>query len=190
MTPGASKKHRSGVRQHLDRSWRQRFHQFRISRRIGYMGEHVFIDADAILERFLAGISVESNVVVKARTRICAAQPDATISIGANTTVGHYTFVFASIGVDIGSDCLIAPFCYIVDSNHGIRKDQLIREQEMTASKISIGSDVWLGCGARILRGVTVGNGAVIAAGTVVSQDVPEHAIVIGNPAQIVDYRR
>ena len=54
---------------------------------------------------------------------------------------------------------------------------------------ISIGHDVWIGCDAIVLSGVTIGTGAVIGAGAVVSRDVPAYAIVVGNPARIVRYR-
>ena len=52
-----------------------------------------------------------------------------------------------------------------------------------------IGSDVWIGEGARILSGVSIGNGAIIGAGTVVSKNVPDYAVVVGNPGRIVKYR-
>jgi len=52
-----------------------------------------------------------------------------------------------------------------------------------------IGNDVWVGAAALVLKGVTVGDGAVIGAGSVVTKDVPPYAIVTGNPAQIIRYR-
>jgi acetyltransferase-like isoleucine patch superfamily enzyme len=54
---------------------------------------------------------------------------------------------------------------------------------------IRIGDDVWVGCSVQILPGVTIGNGAVIAAGSLVNKDVPENAIVAGVPAKIIKYR-
>jgi len=55
--------------------------------------------------------------------------------------------------------------------------------------KCIIGNDVWIGTNSTILRGVTIGNGAVIGANTVVTKDVPDYAIVVGNPARIIKYR-
>jgi acetyltransferase-like isoleucine patch superfamily enzyme len=89
----------------------------------------------------------------------------------------------------IGRDCLIAPFCYFVDSNHGYERHALIREQKMTAEPISVGDDVWIGAHVIVTKGVRIGTGAVIAAGSVVRKDVPEYAVVAGNPAEIVKYR-
>ena len=60
----------------------------------------------------------------------------------------------------------------------------------MSAAKITIGNDVWLGTGVKILKGVTIGDGAVVSAGSVESSDVPSFAIVAGNPVVVVDERR
>ncbi|WP_010076466.1 CatB-related O-acetyltransferase [Clostridium cellulovorans] len=57
------------------------------------------------------------------------------------------------------------------------------------SDECEIGNDVWIGAGANILRGVTIGNGAVIGASSVVTKDVPPYAIVVGNPAKIVRLR-
>ncbi|WP_313901695.1 CatB-related O-acetyltransferase [Aliiglaciecola sp. M165] len=54
---------------------------------------------------------------------------------------------------------------------------------------LEIGNDVWIGCGAVVLRGVSIGNGAVIGANSVVTRDVPDYAIVAGNPARVIKYR-
>ena len=60
---------------------------------------------------------------------------------------------------------------------------------DLIKKQLLIGSDVWIGANAVILRGVTVGNGAVIAAGAVVNKDVPSYAIVGGVPAKIIKFR-
>ena len=110
--------------------------------------------------------------------------------IGKWTTIGYHTHLFATSTITIGDNCLIAPFCYLVDANHSIRRNSLIREQEMSAAPITIEDDVWMGTGAVILKGITVGQGAVISAGAIVAEDVPPYAIVGGNPAKVIDERR
>ncbi len=130
------------------------------------------------------------QVIVKEGVRMCPANPDASIRIGDWSTIGYHTHLFATTRIEIGSNCLIAPFCYLVDSNHGIARDVLIREQPMSSLPILIEDDVWIGANVTILRGVTIGEGAVIGAGSVVDQDVPAYAIVRGNPAEDVDTRR
>jgi acetyltransferase-like isoleucine patch superfamily enzyme len=64
-----------------------------------------------------------------------------------------------------------------------------IRMQEHIKQSISIGDDVWIGANVTILKGVNIANGVVIGAGSVVIKDIPEYAIVVGNPARIIKYR-
>lgn len=179
----------SGVRKHLRRTALQRLRQWWACRCLGAVGDGVFVERNVEFMRYPSNIRLGTQVIVKEGARICSAQPNAPIKIGDWTSVGQHTFVFASAGITIGSSCLIAPFCYIVDSNHGIVRSKLIREQLMVSYPIVIEDDVWLGCGTRILRGVTIRRGAVVAAGSVVLEDIPEYSIAQGVPAKIVGQR-
>ena len=97
--------------------------------------------------------------------------------------------IFSKSNISIGKDCLIAPFCYLVDSGHGTDLGCLIREQSMVTAPIVIGNDVWLGTGVVVMKGVTIGNGAVVAAGSVVTKDIPPNMIVGGVPARFIQQR-
>jgi len=154
-----------------------------------HAGAGVHVDRNVRLLRHPGNVHLAARVMLKEGVRICPAQPDAQVCIGENTTVGYHTFIFASAGVSIGRDCLLAPFCYLVDANHGVAAGRLIREQDMTASPIEIGDGVWLGAGVTVLPGVRIGHGAVVAAGAVVREDVPDNAIAAGIPAQVKGYR-
>lgn len=77
----------------------------------------------------------------------------------------------------------------MIDHNHGLAKDMIIREQRATIGEVIIEDDVWIGAGAKILSGITVGKGAVIGANAVVTSDIPPYAIVGGVPARIIKYR-
>ncbi len=178
-----------GVREYSRITWRHRLRLARARRALGDIGEDVFIDRDVEFMRHPERITIGARVIVKEGARICPTNPEAMVSIGDWTTIGYQTFVFASTSITIGRDCLIAPFCYLVDSNHGIARDRLIREQAMTASPIRIENGVWLGVGVVVLRGVVVGEGAVVGAHAVVNADVPPYAIAAGNPARVVGYR-
>lgn len=179
-----------GVRKHLRRSPRQRLQQLIWERRIGGVGPHTFIEPGAEYLRHPAAIRLGDHVIVKSGARLCPTNEQASISVGDWTTIGYHTHVFATTRIDIGADCLIAPFCYLVDANHGIRRGRLIREQPMSAAPIVLGDDVWLGVGATVLAGVTIGTGAVVSAGSVVSNDVAAYSIVAGVPAVAVGERR
>jgi acetyltransferase-like isoleucine patch superfamily enzyme len=179
----------SGVRTYSTPTWCQRVRVRLLSRRLARVGRDVYVDRNVGFLRHPDRITIGDHVIVKEGARLCPTNPDATITIGDWTTIGYHTFVFASTAITIGANCLIAPFCYLVDSHHGIARDVLIREQAMTARPIAIDDDVWLGVRVTVLNGVHIGRGAVVGAGAVVNQDVPSLAIVAGNPARVIGYR-
>ena len=79
--------------------------------------------------------------------------------------------------------------CKIFTANHQYKKDSLIIEQENIIKPVIIGSDVWIGARSIILPGVTIGEGSVIAAGSVVTKSVDKYSVVGGNPAKLIKYR-
>lgn len=115
----------------------------------------------------------------------------ARLVMGAHSTIGEQNNIRAGGGsIIIGSHCRISQQVSIVSSDHGIRREELIAKQEwVSKGDIIIGDDVWVGCSSQILAGVTIGNGAVIAAGSLVNKDIPEYAVVAGVPARVLKYR-
>ena len=115
---------------------------------------------------------------------------------GGELVVGHHTFINAHtmvIGggnVYIGANTAIAPYCIIVASNH-VFSDLKTNtyDQGLVTHGITIGDNVWIGAGSRILDGVTIGNGAVIGAGSVVTNDIPPNAVAMGIPAKVTRIR-
>lgn len=177
------------MRSSLKMTWRVRWRVFRQSLRLGKLGKGVFIDKAVELMRFPKNIFIEDDAVIKTGAHICACNSSATINIGQRTTIGYHTFIFSSEKIEIGDDCLIAPFVYIVDSDHGIKKNQKINQQKNSTSAIKIGQDVWIGTGAKILKGVNIGQGAIVAASSVVKEDVAPFQIVGGIPAKVIGER-
>ena len=89
--------------------------------------------------------------------------------------------------VTIGDDCLIGPQCGLYTAVHPM--DSSLRAQNYVKGEpITIGDRVWIGGHCTILPGVTIGSNAVIGAGSVVTHDVPDNAVVAGNPARILRY--
>lgn len=86
---------------------------------------------------------------------------------------------------------MMGPWCIIYTRNHAFsRTDIPMREQGMQDFKpVSIGNDVWIGSRVTITSGVKIGNGCIIGTGSVVTKDVPDFAVVGGNPAKILKYR-
>lgn len=113
--------------------------------------------------------------------------------LGENSKIGELNNIRASGGqIIIGNNCLISQGVSMIAANHKINKEALIVEQEWDSEKagIIVGDDVWIGANATILPGVKIGKGAVIGAGSVVTKDVKEYAIVAGVPAKHVRYRK
>lgn len=111
------------------------------------------------------------------------------IAIGAGSGIGLDCIVMGP--ATLGNNVMMGPRCLLVSSSHRI--DDLIvpmNRQGMTPpDPIQIEDDVWLGGHCIILPGVTIGRGAVVAAGSVVTKDIPALAIVGGNPARIIRFR-
>ncbi len=180
----------SQLRQHLHYGLSVRWRGGQAARRLGHLGKRPFLEAGVRFLRYPRRIHVGDDVVIKRGAELCACNDAASIRIGDRTTIGHYTFIYASAGIHIGADCLIAPFVYLVDSDHVIARGQRINTQGNVTAPIHIEDDVWLATRATILKGVTIGRGAVVAASAVVSSDVPPYAIVGGVPARVIGERR
>lgn len=113
---------------------------------------------------------------------------DITLQMGAHCSVNSCAYLQGEI--TIGNDVRIAPYVKIIAMNHGYQEiDIPICQQNCTAQGIRIGNDVWIGSGAIILDGVEVGSHTIIAAGAVVTKDVPDYCIVGGIPAKIIRNR-
>ena len=139
--------------------------------------------------RFPKNIKIGDEVLLKEGSRICSCNAQAPVSIGARTTIGYHTFIFASKSIEIGADCLIAPFVYIVDSNHQANRGSKINAQPNITDSIKIGNDVWIAANSTILMGVTIGDGAVVAANSLVNKSIPPYEIWGGVPAKKIGDR-
>ncbi|MDZ8052246.1 MAG: acyltransferase [Aulosira sp. ZfuCHP01] len=116
-------------------------------------------------------------------------QPHPKIYIGAHTYINRNTFLDAHLSLKIGNHCAIGPGCYITDHDHGMDLTLPPLKQPMIAKPTQIGDRVWIGANVTILKGVTIGNDTVVGAGSVVTKDLPEKAIVAGVPARVIKYR-
>lgn len=125
--------------------------------------------------RLVGGINV--TIVLQPR------ETGAIIDIGERTAIMNGCEIIAMTSIKIGADCRIGPHTLIYDSDfHGVAPDR--RNQSGETSPVSIGDNVWIGSRSIILKGVSIGRDAVIAAGSVVTRDVPDGVIVGGNPAK------
>jgi acetyltransferase-like isoleucine patch superfamily enzyme len=114
-------------------------------------------------------------------------QPDThgQIRVGSFVTLNSGVHLVSYESITIGDDTLVGEFTSIRDANHGMDDlDTPMRSQKHDAAAIRIGRNVWIGRGCCILKGVTIGDGAVVAANSVVTKDVPANTIVGGAPAR------
>jgi len=112
------------------------------------------------------------------------------IRIARRVWLGPYVVIYGQGGVEIGEQTLVSMHCTILSSNHGVPPvGELIRDKADDLLPTKIGRDVWIGANAVILGGVTIGDGAVVAAGAVVNRDVAAGAVVAGVPARTIRKR-
>ncbi|MEO1803009.1 MAG: acyltransferase [Cyanobacteria bacterium J06629_2] len=141
------------------------------------------------IARNYADIKIGANCALdRGVTLLCSGESlfQPKIEIGANTYINRNTIIDAITLIKIGRDCAIAPNCYITDHDHGLDSHLPPLQQPMIAQQTIIGDRVWIGANATILKGVQIGNDALVGAGSVVTKDIPEKAIVAGVPAKIL----
>lgn len=116
----------------------------------------------------------------------------AALIIGENTHIQPRCHIAAHLeSIVIGDEVQLAQGVGLYSYNHGTELGTKMREQPVTSKgPIRLGDDVWVGFGATILENVTIGDGAIVAAGAVVSSDVPANTIVAGVPAKVVGHRQ
>lgn len=135
------------------------------------------------------------------RGRLVTLPPGGKISLGDRCYVGENTQIWSEVGIKIGNDVLIAHNCNIFDSsthpiNYNERVDQYKKiltvghpnEEYMTyrRKEIVIHNNAWIACNVTLLAGVTIGEAAIVTAGSVVTKDIPPHEMWGGQPARFI----
>lgn len=153
-----------------------------------HLGHGVFLDEQTYLHACPQGITIGPGSIVMYGAVLHVYNfrdiPHSGIRIGRDSLIGEYTIVRGQGGVTIGDRVYTSPFTQILAVNHIYSDpDRPIIEQGITADGITIEDDVWIGAGAIITDGTRLGKGSVVAAGAVVTADVPPHTVVGGVPA-------
>ena len=132
-----------------------------------------------ILARCGKGVNIERQAILN---------PE--IELGDHSAIGIHANISGK--VVIGDHVMMGPDCTIYTRNHAFDRTDIPMDQQgfYPHKPVFIGDDVWIGGQVIILPGVHVGTGAIIGAGAVVTKDVPPYAIVGGNPAKIIRYRK
>lgn len=156
------------------------------------MGEHCRIEYGVRIKQFLWREN-KLRVILKGYNTICHhvdIQGSGTITFGKRSFCGAYSILGVNESITIGSDVMIAQLVAIRDTDHVSQStDRPMLTQGIITSSVIIEDDVWIGHGATILKGVRVGRGSIVAAGAVVTKDVPPFSVVGGIPAEIIKSR-
>jgi len=153
------------------------------------IGENVRVLGDIDLRNRENGrIIIGDSVSFDTGCRLVSAN-DAVLHLKKGADLGGFCIFNCGSDVTVGEDTMMASYCYIQSSNHGIIKGQTIKTQPHSYGPIVIGKDVWLAGHVVLVAGVTLGDGAVVGANAVVTKDIPENAISAGIPAEVIGSR-
>lgn len=163
----------------------------------GYLslGRGVVLADDVYIDAFsMKGVQLGDRVTVARGATVMGSgvvrEPGVGIVVGPDTAIGIRNVVWGQGGVIIGAECLLAPHVVIVSENHGYSDVSIpIREQAPQRAEVSIGDNCWIGAGAVILAGVSIGPGSIVAAGAVVTKSFGPGSIVGGTPAKLIRFR-
>jgi acetyltransferase-like isoleucine patch superfamily enzyme len=112
------------------------------------------------------------------------------VEIGAKTVMGQECTISAFQHVSIGRECIIADRVMLIDFDHGVVEvERPIRAQGIYKRDVHVGNNCWIGYGACVLRGVTVGDNSVIGTSSVVTKDLPANSVSAGLPAHVLRMR-
>lgn len=155
-----------------------------------FVGEKCKIEKSVIIDNSNEGkIVIADNTIISHGCLLMSYGGQ--IRIGKKCNINPYTIIYGhGNGIIIGNDVLIAGHCLLIPSNHIFSDINIpINQQGEKSLGIIIEDDVWIGAGCKILDGVLIGKGAIIAAGSVVNKSIPPNTIVGGVPAKFIKNR-
>ena len=171
----------ANLKQKLQRNWQNRRININANCRIA---DTVVLDTD---KKGTIEIGEKTEIL----TGCCLMTYGGSIKIGNNCSINPYTLIYGhGLGTVIGDNVLIAGHCVVIPTNHVFKDlEKPINQQGLSSKGICIESNVWIGAGCQILDGVTIGTGAIVAAGSVVNKSVAPFTIVGGVPAKLIKNR-
>jgi acetyltransferase-like isoleucine patch superfamily enzyme len=155
------------------------------------IGDGVVVDDLVVLDAKGSsnqGITLGDGVFLGRGTILSCKNGD--IVLGERVNIGFHSEIFSGSRVEVGRDGLFAAYTYLVGGGHEFeRADVPVLQQPRLSRGISLGDNVWLGAGAKVLDGVRLGRDVVVGAGAVVTDDLPDGSVAVGVPARIVRRR-
>ena len=155
------------------------------------IGDNVTIDDLVVLDAkgtANRGITLGHGVFLGRGTILSCKDGD--ITLGDHVNVGFHSEIFSGSSVTVGRHGLFAAYTYLVGGGHEFEaQDRAVLEQPRSSRGITLGDNVWLGAGAKVMDGVRLGNDVVVGAGAVVTGDLADGVVAVGIPARVVRRR-
>jgi acetyltransferase-like isoleucine patch superfamily enzyme len=156
-----------------------------------HLGDDVVVDDLVVLDAkgtTNKGIRAGQGVFLGRGTILSCKDGD--ITLGDHVNIGFHSEIFSGSQVTVGRYGLFAAYTYLVGGGHEFDKAGVpVIEQQRQSRGITVGDNVWLGAGAKVLDGVTLGDDVVVGAGAVVTEDLPGGSVAVGVPARVVRTR-
>jgi acetyltransferase-like isoleucine patch superfamily enzyme len=156
-----------------------------------HLGDDVVVDDLVVLDAkgtTNRGIQLGTGVFLGRGTILSCKDGD--ITLGDHVNIGFHSEIFSGSQVTVGRYGLFAAYTYLVGGGHEFEKAGVpVIEQARRSRGITLGENVWLGAGAKVMDGVTIGDHVVVGAGAVVTEDLPPGAVAVGVPARVVRTR-
>jgi acetyltransferase-like isoleucine patch superfamily enzyme len=156
----------------------------------GKIGKNVkFYEGVRIVGNSLGAMTIGDDVrILRGVTMSTSSQGK--IRIGNKVHIGEGTIIFSDLSIDIGDNVIIGPQNTIVDFDHTYESAEIpINQQEIYRQEVIIEEDVWIASHCVITKGVRLGKGCVIGAGSVVNKDLPPYSVAVGVPVRVVKKR-
>ena len=168
--------------------------QSRQARRFAHFGDRATIAFPPAVLHGVDRIEIGSRTMIGPHITLSAGMlvrlddgQDPLLTIGQRCVLGKGSSIVAHERIVIGDDVMTGHYVYITDQNHGYEDlDVPVGRQMWKNNPVSIGAGCWIGTGAVILPGTSIGRHVVVAAGSVVRGEIPDHCVVAGTPARIV----
>jgi maltose O-acetyltransferase len=135
------------------------------------------------------GLDIADSAFIMGNLELLAGSPNGfydKLHIGSGTVLGNHITINLDADVHIGANVSLSPFVRIYTGTHHLGPGSNRRLDPLIAKTVVIEDGCWIGLGAMILPGVTVGHGSIVAAGAVVTEGVPADSYVEGNPARVI----
>lgn len=129
-------------------------------------------------------LEIGENVVLSDGCSLSVSE-GARLVLGDRVFVGRHSVLAAAELIEVGTDTLIAEHCSVRDQNHHLVAEERLHEVRALTKPVRIDPRVWIGAGVRVLKGASVGEGAVIAANAVVTGEIPSRMVAGGIPARV-----